>query len=190
MEALNSENAVRLIQEVQRKIEETKWPENVAYPARFAEIIQIFKQTRNNIIRVRDSGDTVILEVEFDDSLPSHELRLRITRDARGLIEKVLGRGNVSTEISIFTETGYRTANETNLDSQRYKDPPLSADDQHPKATTKKDQPKKDQPSRERRLRENPYSKSSYTNLSTIINKFHVLLGKSSQLKLHAARTA
>lgn len=184
MEALTSEKAVNLIQEVQRKIEETRWPENTAYPARFAEIIQIFKQIRNGIIRVKDSGDTVMLEVEFDDSLPSHELRLRITRDARGLIEKVLGRGNVSTEISIFTETGYRTATETTLDSQRYKDPPLLAGDQKPKTAAKKDQPQK-----ERRLRENPYSKSSYTNLSTIINKFHELLGKSSQIQLHATRT-
>ena len=165
MEALTSEKAIDLIQAVHEKIAGTRHPKDACYPEQFNEIIQIFQRAENTVIKVRDDGDTVMLEVEVDTALPEHELRLKIIRDTRGLIAKLLGKGKLDTTIYVLTTTGYRTSTEETLDSQR-----------HFQGTDKR--------------KENPYTRQSYMNLSSIIGKFHALLQKSSRLKLHAAQTA
>lgn len=167
MEALLSERAVDLVQAIHQKIEGTRHPVNVRYPERFMEIIRIFREIRDGIIKVKADGDKVILEVEADFTLPDPELRLKITRDTRSIIARVFGKGKLETNIFIFTSSGYRTATEETLSSHRYFDPTLKSP----------------------RLRESPYTVQSYTNLSTMINKFHDLLAKSSRIQLHAART-
>jgi hypothetical protein len=165
MEALTSEKAGELIRDVSGKITETRCPQDTRYPEKFAEIIQIFQRIRESFIKLKADGNTVILEVEVDSTLPSHELHLKITKDTRGLIAKAFGRGRLDTKIFAFTRTGYRTATEETLDSQRYF-----------QGTDKR--------------RESPYTRQSYINLSGMIGEFHGLLQKSSHLKLHAAQTA
>lgn len=185
MEALSSENARNLIEKVQREIEGTKNHEKASYPKKFAEIIRTFQTTKDKVIKVKDDRAAVMLEVEFDDSLPNYELRLRITRDARSSIAKILRRGDVSTEIYVFTETGYRTASEANLDGLRYKRPPIALTGAN-HAARKGQQPK---PETEKELNENPYSPNSYVSLSAMIRKFHDLLAKSSKAKLQVTQT-
>lgn len=164
---LSSERGINLIHDIHRQIEKTRCPSNVRYPERFMEIIQVFQEIRDSIIKVKDNGDRVTLEVEVDFALQDPELRLKITRDTRSLLARAFKKGKLNTNIFVFTATGYRTATEETLSSHRYFDPTLKTP----------------------RLRESPYTVQSYTNLSTMINKFHDLLAKSSQIQLHAART-
>lgn len=166
MEALTSEKATDLIQTVHEKIAGTRSSSDARYPEQFIEIIQIFRQTREGFIKIKDGGDTVILEVEIEaaPTLPIPELHLKITRDTRGLLSKVFGKGKSETKIFVFTATGYKTATEETLSSQRYF-----------QGTNKR--------------KESPYTTQSYINLSSMINQFHAMLQKSSTLKMHSATT-
>ncbi|MEK7085897.1 MAG: hypothetical protein AAB953_02690 [Patescibacteria group bacterium] len=131
----------------------------LAFPAIFTKIIEIFKQTRNAVFHTTDIEGQHDLPIEIDLSLETPELRLGISTDKRGSLARTFGihKNEITTKILVLTNKGYRITTAKDLDKHRF----ITG------GTVNK-------------LRTAPYGISSILMISGFLREFHRLLQQAA----------
>ncbi len=162
MDKLYSEQESGTISEVQLGIIAVDITQQQELLTKFCEILSVFAQIRSKITTHVKKGLLTELEIEFDHTLRSPELRLilreqRSPRTGFGRAWQRVFKPKTNTQMMVFSRTGSRSATPDNLDKKRYRN------------------------ERSGLLREHPYSPSSFKRLQTFIRKFHKLVHEATK---------